>query len=110
MKATYHQDATTRITLDVLENKNGLATLGREKEILVTGVVISDDGAPGTCTLQTKAAKTAKGKVSKAEAKAIEDAEAALEDAKAAALADPDNADLAAAVNAAQEALDALLA
>lgn len=51
MKAIYHQDATTRITLDVLETKDGKATLGREKEVLVSGVVISKEAAPGTCTL-----------------------------------------------------------
>lgn len=52
MKAIYHQDATTKITLDVLEKpKGGKADLGRSKEVLISDCPISKDGAPGTCTL-----------------------------------------------------------
>lgn len=65
MKAIYHQDATVRITLDVLETKDGKATLGREKEVLVSSVVISQDGAPGTCTLGEATPKKGKGRKAK---------------------------------------------
>lgn len=52
MKATYHQDDSTRVILDVLEEpKDGLATLGQAEQVLVTGCLISESGAPGTCTL-----------------------------------------------------------
>lgn len=73
MKAIYHQDRTTRITLDVLETKDGKATLGREKEVLVSGVVISQDGAPGTCTLGEGTAKKGKGRKAAKDADAKDD-------------------------------------
>lgn len=51
MKAIYHQDATTRVTLDILERNGNQVTLGREKQILIAGVPISSDATPGTCSL-----------------------------------------------------------
>ncbi len=77
MKAIYHQDATTRVTLDVLEQKNGQVTLGREKEILISGVPVSKDGAPGTCTLiESEDPKKSAKAAAEAEAKAAAEAEA----------------------------------
>lgn len=105
MKAIYHQDASTRITLDVLENKAGRVTLGREKEVLVVGVPVSKDGAPGTCTLveDEDPKKTAKAAAAALRKKATEAAKAAVNARKAAdaAKGKPNEADL---VKAAEEA------
>lgn len=108
MKAIYHQDATVRITLDVLETKDGKATLGRKKEVLVSGVTISPDGAPGTCTLienedPKKAAKDAAAALRK---KATDAAKAAVNARKAAdaAKGKPNEAELAKAAEEADEA------
>jgi hypothetical protein len=49
--ATYHQ-ATGSITLEVIgKPKAGKVDLGRDKEVLVSGVSLSDDPIAGTCTL-----------------------------------------------------------
>jgi hypothetical protein len=50
-QAQYHQ-ASGSILLDVIgKPKGGKADLGRDKEVLVSGVTISDEATLGTCTL-----------------------------------------------------------
>ena len=85
MKAIYHQDASTQVTLDVLDKPaNGKVSLGRAKEVLVTGCPISKDGAPGTCTLIGEPKDDAKKAAAALRLKAAAAAKAAVEAAKAA--------------------------
>lgn len=92
MKATYFQPAP--VELDVIgKPKDGLADLGRGKDILVRGVTISETKAAGTCTLlkgkepsvgATNSVKTASEPVENSEAKPLpDDAEASTAEAAA---------------------------
>lgn len=105
MKALYHQPGGS-IQLDVIgKPKDGKADLGRDKVVLVGGVVISDSAVHGTCQLQDdadpkaeqKAATTALRKKATALAKTAVDARKAADAAKG----KPNEADL---VKAAEEA------
>jgi hypothetical protein len=50
-QANYHQ-AGGDIVLDVIgKPKGGKVDLGRDKEVIVAGVPVSDEDTPGTCTL-----------------------------------------------------------
>lgn len=90
MKALYHQPGGS-IQLDVIgKPKDGKADLGRDKVVLVGGVVISDTGTHGTCQLQDdvdpkaeqKAAAIALRKKATALAKTAVDARKAADAAK----------------------------
>lgn len=112
--ALYNQSGKPPISFNVVKtHPNGTVDLADAAGVVkITECQITTDGAPGTCTLAAapKGSKAKQSKAeSKAESKAIEDAEAALDAAVAAAEADPANAELSAAVESAQTALDGLL-
>jgi membrane protein involved in colicin uptake len=93
MKAKYHQDADTVVTLDVLKkHSDGTVDLGQEKVLLVSRCPVSEDGKPGTVTLPQDL-----------EAKAVADKAAADKAAADKAAADKAAADKAAADKAAAD-------
>jgi hypothetical protein len=98
MKAKYHQDADTVVTLDVLKkHSDGTVDLGQEKVVLVSRCPVSEDGKPGTVTLPVEPDPKAEAAKVKAEAEAAEKAAAEK------AAADKAAADKAAADKAANK-------
>lgn len=55
--ALYHQEFRTPVELEVLaENQDGTVDLGREGKLVVGKCAVTEDSAPGSCTIQKQAA------------------------------------------------------
>lgn len=113
-KALYKNPDGSTVEVDVIkQHSDGTADIGRGGEVQVEKCKIVKEHQPGTCLLVEgkKSPKAAKGnKVDEAKAKQIQEAEAAVEQAKAAFEADPENQELATALEEANANLAALQA
>jgi hypothetical protein len=101
-KALYQNPDGSTVEVDVIKQyPDGTADIGRGGEVQVEKCKIVKEHQPGTCILVEgkKASKAAKGtKTDDSKAKQILEAEAAVEQAKAALDADPENQELAIAL------------